>query len=362
MLEGLDQLLKDRSQPGLTELREVLRGLLGGDAADGCWLDERQLSSPHPRVFRLRFGLADGVRSFVIKRLEPAIAQRDQLVARRWLPAMSLGDCGPGLLGVAAERSGECVWHVYEDFGDCALDASAPEGRRVQAAVELIARIHTRFANHWLLSECRLHGGELGINFFAANVRDAIRCLEALRPPENELSPDRAALCERLRARLHKLSDEQPARADALAELGGPETLLHGDLWTTNTLVIPTALGLRARLIDWDHAAVGPVSYDLSTFLLRFGVEERPWILDLYREAVSWAGWRLPAAHELNLLFETAEYARFANRVIWPAIAIARDDGEWGFDALAEVEQWFTEMQPVLREDRENETAKGVVS
>jgi len=362
MLEGLDQLLKDSSQPGLAELREVLRELLGGDAADGCWLDERQLSSPHPRVFRVRFGLNDGVRSFVIKRLEPAIAQRSQLVTRRWLPAIGLGDCGPSLLGIAAERSGECVWHVYEDFGDCALDASAPESRRVQAAVELIARIHTRFANHPLLAECRLHGGELGINFFNANVRDAIRCLEALRPPEIELSPEHAALRERLRARLHKLSDEQPARAEALAELGGPETLLHGDLWTTNTFVLATPLGLRARLIDWDHAAVGPVSYDLSTFLLRFAAHERPWILELYREAVSWAGWRLPAVRELNLLFETAEFARFANRVVWPANAIARDGAEWGFDALAEVEQWFEDMQPVLREERETATAKEVVS
>jgi len=82
----------------------------------------------------------------------------------------------------------------------------------------------------------------------------------------------------------------------------------------------------------------------------------------LYREAVSWAGWRLPAARELNLLFETAEYARFASRVIWPAIAIARDGAGWGFDALAEVEQWFEEMQPVLREERETETAKEAVS
>src|SRR6266550_2246591 len=291
MLEGLDQLLKDSGQPGLAELREVLRDLLGDNAADGCWLDERQLSSPHPRVFRVRFGVSDGVRSFVIKRLEPAIAQRSQLVTRRWLPAIGLDDCGPNLLGIAADRSGECVWHVYEDFGDCALDASAPEGQRVQAAVELIARIHTRFANHQLLSECRRHGGELGINFFAANVRDAIRGLEALRPPKIELSTEHAALCERLRTRLHRLSDEQPMRAEALAEFGGPETLLHGDLWTTNTFVLATPLGLRARLIDWDHAAVGPFSYDLSTFLLRFPRERRLSILKLYTEEVARGGW-----------------------------------------------------------------------
>src|SRR6059036_817049 len=111
MIEGLDQLLKDTGQPGLAELREVLCELLGGDAAEGCWLDERQLSSPHPRVFRVRLGLDDGVSSFVVKRLEPAIAQRNHLVMQRWLPAVGLEDCGPKLLGAAAERTGQCVWH-----------------------------------------------------------------------------------------------------------------------------------------------------------------------------------------------------------------------------------------------------------
>ena len=126
--------------------------------------------------------------------------------------------------------------------------------------------------------------------------------------------------------------------------------------------VIPTADGWQARLIDWDHAAVGPPTYDLSTFLLRFPSEHRSWLLELYRQAVAEAGWRLPGERHLNSLFETHEYARFANRIIWPAIAIARDGAEWGFDALAEVEQWFEEMQPVLREERETQTATEVVS
>src|SRR5213078_1507398 len=102
----------------------------------------------------------------------------------------------------------------------------------------------------------------------------------------------------------------------ALAELGGPETLLHGDLWAINVFVLPTATGLQARLIDWDHAAVGPIIYDLSTFLLRFPANERPWILDSYRAAIAPAGWQLPGATDLNLMFETAELARFANRII----------------------------------------------
>jgi len=308
-------------------------------------IEQQRLKS---RVYRLRFELNGRVRSLVVKRLDPDIAQRNQLVTNRWLPAIGLRESGPALLGTAAERSGQCVWHVYEDLGDWMLDANNPDPRHVKAAMELIAQIHTRFAEHPLLGECRLWGGDLGIHFYTSNVRDAIRGLEPLRPPDVELSSERLALRDRLLARMYQLLDEQPYRAQALAELGGPETLLHGDLWTTNTFVLPAAHGLQARLIDWDYAAVGLASYDLSTFLLRFPAPHRLWILDLYRESVGYLGWCLLSARELNLLFDTAECARFANRAIWPTIALLQDRTEWGFDALAAVEQWFERLEPVL--------------
>jgi hypothetical protein len=56
----------------------------------------------------------------------------------------------------------------------------------------------------------------------------------------------------------------------------------------------------------------------------------------------------LPDVKTLNLLFETHEYARFANRIIWPAIALVMDRGEWGIEALAEIDQWFEQLQPVF--------------
>ena len=130
--------------------------------------------------------------------------------------------------------------------------------------------------------------------------------------------------------RLWNLQDEIPERAQALSESGGPETLLHGDLWAINVFVIPTGEDWHPRLIDWDHAGVGPTSYDLSTFLLRFPAQHRQWVLELYQEAVLAGGWKLPAAEQLNFLFETHEYARFANRIIWPSIALTVDRAEWG--------------------------------
>jgi hypothetical protein len=302
----------------------------------------------------LRFAREAKTRSVIIKRLKPEIARRDELVAQRWLPAIGLRECGPPVLGSVAARSGQCVWHVYDDLGQWELDPRKPDRERVLAAVEMIAQMHTRFANHALLGEIRLHGGDLGIPFYEANVRDAIYGLEAWRPeaPHDQLR-------DRLLQRLYALRHELPQRAQALAEWGGPETLLHGDLWAINVFVIPivaageapaapVAGGWRARLIDWDHAAVGPASYDLSTFLLRFPAADRSWVFDLYQQAVAHGNWQLPEPEALNFLFETHEFARFANRIIWPAIALVQDRAEWGVEALAEIEQWFAEFRGVL--------------
>jgi len=343
MIEGLDNVLEDSRQPGLVELRGLLQELIGGSDGVGRLIDQHLLQPPVCSVFRLRFALDGHTRSVVVKRLKPEIARRNELVGQRWLPAIGLrGSCAP-LLGRVAARSGGCVWHVYEDLGSWELSSREPDRERVRAAVELIAQIHTRFAGHALMGEVRLHGDDLGIHFFDTNLRDAISALQAWQPPRTQ-----CALVDRLLERLHTLRAELPRRAQALAELGGPETLLHGDLWAINVFVIPTAHGPQARLIDWDRAGVGPASYDLSTFLMRFPESERLWILDSYREAVAPAGWRLPDARDLNLMFETAELARFANRIIWPAIALGHDQAEWGFDELAEIEEWFGNLEPVL--------------
>ena len=344
MIEGLDSVLADSDQPGLAELRHALRELLGGPDASGRLIHQQAIKD---RVCRLRFEVDGHVHGLVVKRLSPLRAKLNLLVAERWLPAIGLGESCPRVLGTAAERTGHAAWQVYEDLGDAMLDAREPDPQRVRLVVELIAQLHTRFTDHVLLAECRLHG-DLGMYFYTSSVRDAIRGLEALRPPEVEMSPEQRTVRDRLLERMYQLLDEQPRRAHAMAELGGPETFLHGDLWTINAFVLSGPHGLRARLIDWDHAGVGPASYDLSTFLLRFAPQHRLWIVDLYREAVGPGGWRVPSARHLNLLFDTAERARRANHVIWPAIAFLQDRADWALDRLKEVDRWFEVLQPVL--------------
>lgn len=340
----METILEGSGLPGLGELRGLLTELLGGDRASGRLIEQETLQPRKARVHRLRFEVNGRPRSLVVKRLKPEIARRNELVIRRWLPAVGLHEYGAPLLGSVADRGGACVWQVYEDLGPHELDPRDPDRGRVAAAIVLIARMHTRFADHALLGEVRLHGGDLGIHFYESNMVDALHALQSWQPHEES----QQGLRDRLLARLGALRDSRPQRAGALARFGGPETLLHGDLWANNVFVFPGPEGLEARLIDWDHAAVGPASYDLSTFLLRFPPADRAWILGLYRDAAAEAGRQLPGDGDLNLLFETHEQARFANRMIWPAIALAVDNAAWGAEALAEVEGWFQQLAPVL--------------
>jgi hypothetical protein len=345
MIAGLSDVLAGSPDLGLSELRGLLQDLLGGPGVAGQFIARNGLKR---RVNRLRFQVNGQERSLVVKRLAPEIAQRNRLVAERWLPAVGLGQHGPPLLGSAADRGGRCVWHVYEDLGDWTLAGSDPDPRRVEAAVAAIARIHAGFAGHTLLGECRLWGGDLGMSCYEASVRDAIRSLEELRPPRVELSAERLATRDRLLRRLHGLREEQSSRGQLVTALGGPETLLHGDLWTTNALAYPCGAGLQVRFIDWDHVGVGPVCYDLSNFLSTSPARDRPWILGLYRRVMEELGWRLPAPAELNRLFETAEYGRLANCVIWPAIAAWESQADWAFARLAALVDWFEALRPVL--------------
>jgi len=85
----------------------------------------------------------------------------------------------------------------------------------------------------------------------------------------------------------------------------------------------------------------------VSTFLYRFPREDRPWILGLYRDKLLRAGWKLPADHDLNLLFDTAETARYAC-CLGEAAAAAEQGEPWAFDQMAEIERWFESLEPAL--------------
>lgn len=332
--------------PDAGELATALETAIGAPEGTIRVSAVRQLKT---NVYRVAFTKDpdERVHSFVIKSANPGLARHNQLVARRWLPLLDFSAGAARLEGSAADRRGERIWLVYEDLGLARLDICMADRARVGVAIDLIAALHARSAEHAMLPDVRAHGGDLGEAYLIANVRDAVRALAQLRAPRAALSAVQQRVRDRLLSRLQLLQDELPRRVQMLERDGGPEVLLHGDLWTTNAFVTESPDGWRARLVDWDHAGVGRASYDLSTFLLRFPIEERSWILDRYRTAIG-DRWDVPEPHELNAHLETAELARYANRAIWPAVAWLVDGADWAFEELAMVAGWFDDWRPVL--------------
>lgn len=348
MIRDLDTLL-DGKHHGLRELRAELVDLLGGSGVRGRLLEATSLS--RTRVYRLRFEIEGQPRSLVVKRLPLYLSDRERLLTRTWLPEVEMSAQGPPLIGIALERRGTTAWHIYDDLGPHALAESISDPSKVAAAVERLAQVHSRFVRHPLLAECRLVGEDLGVQFFEASLRDARRSIQNMLLASNVDARGRAAAA-RLRERLELLTAEQSRRSQMWTELGGPETLVHGDLWTTNVLVIQRDGDLDVRLIDWDHCGVGPLVYDLSTFLRHFPAVQRMDALEAYRRCARIAGWTWPTLTELNALFETAELARYVNTIIWHALAVrkaAPDPApEWAVQDLEEIDDWFEGLSPLL--------------
>lgn len=340
---GLRERLHHWKEPGVAELCAALQDLLGKTADTARTV---RLQRFQEGVYRLRIGGETGASSVVLKRHEPATAQRDRLTIGRWLPRLGLGDRCARLLASAAERQGLWVWHVYEDLGNDNLAAHCSR-ETLLATIDLISELHSRSARHPLLPEVRRQAPDHGIHFFHTAVRDAIDALEALHPSHRNLPVESATARAHLLEQLHDLLEDAPRRAQAMADVGGPDALLHGDLWPENVFLARNGRGFRARLIDWDHVSVGPCTYDLSTVLYRVPAGDRVWVLDRYREAVANRGLKLPSNAELNLLFHTAESARCASCIPWPVMAL-KEGAEWGARHLVEIERWFEVLRPPL--------------
>jgi ATP-binding cassette, subfamily B, bacterial len=306
-------------------------------------IEELRASRPG-RVYRVGFEATVGTHSIVVKRHRPRRARANRLVAERWLPAVGLGAICPATRGVCVEPGSEAVWQLYADLPGDGLDCLHPDQARVNAVVELLAELHGRLAEHALLDECREHAYDLGIGFFTAQLARCSGVLASLGSAGSRLSREQGELTDRLRRRLEGLSLDWQRRVDLARSAEECVTLLHGDLWTTNTLVVGQNGRFEARLIDWDNVGVGPISYDISTFLYRFPAEHRPWILARYRHAIARHGVRLPDDATLNVLFETAEYGRY----VWclGEVAVAARRGEaWAFEEMADIETWFAQLE-----------------
>ena len=296
-------------------------------------------------VYRVRHN--ETGRTVIAKKLALRRAQTEQQALRRWLPFLGIQDIGCTLLAVTPDPSGSAIWHLYEDYGDWRLDAPHVGEQEYRTAAFSLGRLHREAANRSILAEVRLDGRDLSSSFYRTSVEDALRGIAELRCALPGNSP-RTAVLDVLTQRMLKMQLEFPERADLLVRFGGPETFLHGDLNLDNVFATPSGVGCQVRFIDWDHAGSGPAVYDLSNFLGAVPPAKRNIVAQAYRSAFTGTAWLPESADLANRLFETAELARLANRVVW--ICSAALDGElnWGLEELDTVEGWFQQLKPLL--------------
>ena len=88
--EALRQILREAGTPGPEEVFRSLLGLCPALFVDADVHVERVNS----RVFRLRSAVVGGA-SVIIKRLTPALAERNELLIGGWLPRLGLPNAAP---------------------------------------------------------------------------------------------------------------------------------------------------------------------------------------------------------------------------------------------------------------------------
>jgi hypothetical protein len=341
MIDGLHLLFREQSPPVALALQNQLEELITQRGPHARLIRQETIKS---QVHRLYFDLEGEPLTFILKCMEARIARRTELVVRRWLPAVGLTQGGSPLQASVGMPDEGSVWHIYSDLGSRSLAEEMDNLESVAAALRFIGELHARFIAHPYIPEVRLYGGELGAPFVESNLRDAMLCLEAIAK-RTDIEADNRPVVEQLLDRISVIIGELPWRLKILKEFAGPETLLHGDLWMSNVFVSSEG---HVRLIDWDRTGVGPVAYDVSTFLLRFPPPQRAELMDLYREGLPPGLWEIPSHKDLNMLFETFEFARYACLTIWPAIALWESGAFWALEQLEEIERWFQTWQPIF--------------
>jgi hypothetical protein len=282
-----------------------------------------------------RLQLAGAIRpAVVVKRIRNWKSRLEVLVTDRWLPGAGLGGLGPPRLATRAEPDGRYIWHVYDDLGPWGLDRPGVEDLSIKAAMERVADLHSRFAGHAMLPEPRFASGDLGAYFYSRSVRDAVRGVTQLSSSALDLSHAEQRIRDDVLERLHTLLDKEQERVRLIEQDAGPETLLHGDLTTANVFVQPVGGEQIVRLIDWDHAGIGPAAFDLSTHVSYYPPGQRQRVIDHYTNAMAERGYPFGEHVDWIRLLATFEAGRLANQIIWVAICILQRDG-WTFDDLA---------------------------
>jgi hypothetical protein len=317
--------------------RRLMRETIGPIGIDVEVLGTRRLSG---RVHRVEFTTASGgLSSVILKDSRASRVERNRLVLTEWLPAVGLRDAGPRLLAAEKPVDVASVWAIYEDCGDNVLSDQSG-AKLIESALDLVGQIHAAFAKHPLRADIEVLGKSPGSFFFDTPEMFA-GVIVSLEDLASDGSSPVCRIVSTLSPRLQALSRAFVSPPPFVE----PHSLIHGDLFPSNVIFEVPEKGSDSpvtRLIDWDRAGLGPVTFDVAFLLSKLNPENQRVALSAYRGRMEphFDGW--PTWHAWDSRFRTIRFGRILRSVSTYAALVRDGQEEYGVEKLTQVEGWLS--------------------
>ncbi len=274
--------------PASEELHQALESAIGERVAS-----LRRRRAPNASDFhteKLGLKLASGRRLSVffkdfdrthVHRQAPLVVGARELAAYRLLASEGVAGV-PAVYGVVWDARPSRHWLFLEDVGDRRLARGTLKDW--VRAMRWLARLHGRFLDRSAEVLRAVPGASrFDRGFVEALCASATRSLEALaRVPDG-----RAGLRPPDAERLRSVVDRFPGVARHV--LGQVGTLIHGDCYSYNVLLPPTAHARRkARrvcFVDWEAVGFGPNTLDVAALMLTASPDARVLLINQYLDA-----------------------------------------------------------------------------
>ncbi len=223
---------------------------------------------------------------------------------RRWSPTL-----------YGAMREGEEVWMFMEDVGSRTFKSEVTN-ENLQRVTATLAGMHVAFGRE-VANGSLHHRSHLAVRDYPAYIAGAKQALVLTRALVNKnLYP---SVSVRHLAQLEAVVNNYDRVAIAL--VGAPQTLVHGDFNPQNIIFDSTPGSDRVFVLDWANAYIGAGLVDLvdlATFAsTNFGPGSMPRLLQNYRAAYRAASGEPMASEPLEELFVCGQIEKKIGLIRW---------------------------------------------
>jgi len=303
------------STPNNPQLGAALENVLAEHFASGCrmaWWERT------PSAYRSSFGLEelavgleDGTRLRILfkdlgrhsldgeaQRVKPISLYDPLREIEIYRQVLSTADLGTAVCyGAVVNPGADRYWLFLEKVAGREL-YQIGKLKIWQQAAEWLATLHTRLSNQaeHLSREARLvvYDG----HFYGLWPQRAL----AFAPGTGEA-----------RRGLERLAEQYDRVVERLLAL--PRTVIHGEFYAANVLVVETGTGLRVCPVDWEMAAYGPGLIDLAALAAgKWSEDQKHALARAYHAALETGGARPPAWQDF---LEALAYCRLHLALQW---------------------------------------------